>query len=41
MNPNKSEHELYIVLEPNTGIPLDVRAGMQINLLIEPIKGLT
>uniref|UniRef100_U5EZE5 Putative plasma membrane glycoprotein cd36 n=1 Tax=Corethrella appendiculata TaxID=1370023 RepID=U5EZE5_9DIPT len=39
LKPNKSEHEFYIALEPKTGIPLDIRAQLQINLKLEPIEG--
>lgn len=39
MEPNKSKHEFYIAMEPHTGIPLDVRAQLQINMLLQPIKG--
>lgn len=37
MNPSKDKHEFYITLEPMTGIPLDVAARFQINMLIRPI----
>lgn len=40
MHPNRSEHEFLISLEPHTGIPLQVRAQMQINILIEAIPGI-
>lgn len=40
MHPNKSKHEFFVSLEPNTGIPLQVRAQMQINILIEEIAGI-
>ncbi|ODM87074.1 Protein croquemort, partial [Orchesella cincta] len=35
MKPNKSIHEMYLDLEEKTGIPLQVEASMQINLLLE------
>lgn len=41
MKPNKLDHEFFINLEPNTGIPLEVRAAMQLNLLIQPISHIT
>ncbi|KAI4501461.1 hypothetical protein M0802_003338 [Mischocyttarus mexicanus] len=36
MNPNEEDHSFYIVLEPTTGIPLEVAARLQINMLIQP-----
>lgn len=39
LKPNQSEHEFSLALEPNTGIPLMVEARIQINTLIQPIKG--
>ncbi|XP_058445850.1 protein croquemort-like [Malaya genurostris] len=40
MTPNKTKHEFYIAIEPHTGIPLDVRAQLQINMHLQPIKGI-
>lgn len=40
MHPNKSEHEFLISLEPHTGIPLQVRAQMQINILVQSMSGI-
>ena len=40
LKPNRSEHEFIIALEPHTGIPLDIKARLQINLHLQPIKGL-
>ncbi|GLV39928.1 croquemort [Carabus blaptoides fortunei] len=37
--PNKSIHELFLEIEPNTGIPLRARPRVQVNILIQPIKG--
>ncbi|KAJ9578473.1 hypothetical protein L9F63_005293, partial [Diploptera punctata] len=36
MNPDPQKHRFYLTLEPNTGIPLDVAARFQINLLLQP-----
>lgn len=36
MKPNESKHSFYITLEPNTGVPLDVAARFQINILVQP-----
>lgn len=35
MNPNKEKHEFYVSMEPRTGIPLDIRAQLQINMLMK------
>lgn len=40
MKPDSLEHEFYLTLEPTTGIPLDVGARFQINLLLQPIKNI-
>lgn len=40
MSPNKSKHQFHIAMEPHTGIPLDVRAQLQINMHLQPIKGI-
>lgn len=30
------EHDFYITLEPSTGVPLDVSANLQVNILLQP-----
>lgn len=40
LSPNQSKHEFYMVMEPMTGIPLDVAARLQINILIRPVDGI-
>lgn len=40
IHPNKTKHEMYIALEPSSGIPLDARAQLQINLFVEPIESM-
>lgn len=35
MKPSKNDHEFYIVLEPITGIPVNVAARLQVNLHIQ------
>lgn len=40
LTPNQSKHEFYMVLEPMTGVPLDVAARLQINMLIQPVDGI-
>uniref|UniRef100_A0A182QLD0 Scavenger receptor class B n=1 Tax=Anopheles farauti TaxID=69004 RepID=A0A182QLD0_9DIPT len=41
MRPNRTEHEFYMAIEPLTGIPLDVRAQLQINEHLQPISGIS
>jgi len=41
LEPNKEDHEFYMVVEPNTGIPLEVAARFQVNMLVEPVEGIT
>lgn len=36
MNPDRKKHQVYVRLEPITGVPLDVAARFQINLLLQP-----
>ncbi|XP_011268792.1 protein croquemort isoform X3 [Camponotus floridanus] len=36
--PNPEKHQISIVIEPTTGIPIQVQAKLQLNLLIEPIQ---
>ncbi|KAK2581278.1 hypothetical protein KPH14_008068 [Odynerus spinipes] len=36
MNPNEEDHNFYITLEPTTGIPLEVAARLQVNMLLQP-----
>ncbi|XP_015598591.1 protein croquemort isoform X2 [Cephus cinctus] len=36
VNPDDEKHNFYIVLEPTTGIPIDVAARFQINILLQP-----
>jgi len=41
LKPSKEKHEFYMTLEPMTGIPLDVAARFQINMLIRPIPNVS
>lgn len=36
MKPDKNKHEMYVALEPKSGMPLEIRARLQINLLLTP-----
>ncbi|KAH8377767.1 hypothetical protein KR093_007059 [Drosophila rubida] len=38
--PDREQHEFYMVVEPRTGIPLEVAARFQVNMLVEPIDGI-
>lgn len=38
MNPKKELHEFFLAVEPKTGIPLEVKARMQINILLRPYE---
>ncbi|XP_073972729.1 protein peste-like isoform X2 [Rhodnius prolixus] len=38
MRPDAAKHTLFITLQPETGIPLDVAARFQINILLSPIE---
>ena len=40
MNPQRENHEFYMILEPTTGIALEVAARFQVNMLVEPISGI-
>ncbi|XP_055597191.1 protein croquemort-like [Uranotaenia lowii] len=35
MKPNKADHEFILALEPLTGIPLTVKAQLQVNLMVK------
>ncbi|XP_066245545.1 protein peste-like [Euwallacea similis] len=39
MEPQKDQHEFYMIFEPKTGIPLQVAARLQVNLLLQSISG--
>ncbi|XP_011866286.1 PREDICTED: protein croquemort-like isoform X2 [Vollenhovia emeryi] len=41
MYPDKEKHELSIVLEPTTGIPLTVKAQLQLNILLQPVANMS
>lgn len=35
MSPDKKKHEIQIAIEPKTGVPLNVKAQLQLNLLVK------
>lgn len=39
MNPDPKKHQLDLALHPTTGLPLSVKAAMQVNLKIGPVDG--
>jgi len=41
LSPSQEKHEFSMSLEANTGIPVEVNARMQVNILLQPISGLT
>ncbi|XP_011639607.1 protein croquemort-like [Pogonomyrmex barbatus] len=41
MLPDEKKHKSSLVLEPTTGIPLLVKAQLQLNLLVEPVDGMS
>lgn len=40
LNPSQNEHEFAVTIEPNTGIPLEIDAKLQINILVQPLRGI-
>lgn len=41
MKPNEHLHGFSVTLEPNTGVPLNVSAALQLNIYIQPISHIT
>lgn len=39
MKPNRSRHEFFVVIEPKSGIIMDIGAYMQLNMLLQPVDG--
>nr|CAD7256559.1 unnamed protein product [Timema shepardi] len=39
LSPSSKDHSFYFVVEPEMGVPLQVRARMQINILVDPYTG--
>ena len=40
LSPNAAEHATFLKIEPHTGLPIHSAKRLQINALIEPIKGI-
>lgn len=41
LEPNRDNHEFYIIVEPALGTILEIAARFQVNMLVEPIKNIT
>lgn len=41
LNASKEKHEFSVMVESNTGIPLEINARLQMNILLLPIEGLS
>lgn len=41
LKPTKEKHDFYIAVEPISAIVVDIRARMQLNMLLQPIEGFT
>ncbi len=41
LDPAKEKHEFSITLDPTHGTPLELNARLQMNMLLQPISGLT
>ncbi|RZC42136.1 CD36 domain containing protein, partial [Asbolus verrucosus] len=41
MRPDRNKHETSIIVEPTTGIPLEVDAKGQANFLVQPVPGIS
>lgn len=41
LSPNKEKHESNLGLEPSTGLPLNVDVKIQLNLVMQPVEGIT
>ncbi|CAG9862240.1 unnamed protein product [Phyllotreta striolata] len=40
MKPDKTKHEMYITIEPKSGVIMDIQIVMQINMLLQPIPNI-
>lgn len=38
---NNDSHDFFMIFEPKTGLPLQVSARLQVNLLLQPVPGIT
>ncbi|XP_047356579.1 protein croquemort isoform X1 [Vespa velutina] len=38
LEPSKEKHETFVIIEPKTGVPLQVKAQLQLNLMVESIQ---
>lgn len=40
MKPNRTLHEFYMIIEPKSGIVMEVQGGMQLNMLLQPVSSI-
>ncbi|XP_067625345.1 uncharacterized protein [Eurosta solidaginis] len=40
LSPDPAKHEFFMTLEPNSGMPMDVGGGFQVNYLLTPVPGI-
>ncbi|KAI4493242.1 hypothetical protein M0802_009530 [Mischocyttarus mexicanus] len=41
LEPLREKHESFVIVEPTTGVPLEVKAQLQLNIMVEPIDGMS
>ncbi|XP_015188177.1 PREDICTED: protein croquemort-like isoform X1 [Polistes dominula] len=41
LKPLREKHETFVIIEPKSGVPLEVKAQLQLNLMVEPIDGMS
>ncbi|XP_034234231.1 scavenger receptor class B member 1-like [Thrips palmi] len=41
MQPNRSKHHSYVIVEPTTGVPMNAAARSQSNLIVHDVSGIT
>ncbi|XP_057664273.1 protein peste-like isoform X1 [Diorhabda carinulata] len=40
MKPNRTLHEFYMILEPKSGIVMELQGGIQLNMLLQPVSSI-
>nr|UTN00851.1 sensory neurons membrane protein [Semanotus bifasciatus] len=40
LHPNRAEHETFVILEPISGVPLQLSRKIQLNMFIRPLEGI-
>ncbi|XP_043671985.1 protein croquemort isoform X2 [Vespula pensylvanica] len=41
LKPTREKHETFVTIEPKTGVPLQVKAQLQLNLMVDSINGMS